>query len=217
MKSFHYDFAYMSIFPSYRLLAQCRLSCLFTVLSILSLGMGRGQVSPEEHAQHHPEESQEEQSTKPDKSKESGMGGGGMDKMMEKMGTPQPTELYPSLMSLPDLSMEKRAELQQQAHNRMEEGTALMADALQALSQAAPTENFAAMQEATAKLREGLARFESGLATHRALTEGKSPRGVALQWFKREMNLTPMPSVGTPDGPFGFSWPHFLVMTDCPG
>ena len=31
--------------------------------------------------------------------------------------------------------------------------------------------------------------FESGLAAHRALREGKAPRNVALQWFKRELNI----------------------------
>jgi hypothetical protein len=49
------------------------------------------------------------------------------------------------------------------------------------------------MQAGTASLREGLARFESGLAARRALAEGKAPRNVALTWFKRDMNLLPLP------------------------
>jgi hypothetical protein len=49
------------------------------------------------------------------------------------------------------------------------------------------------MQVGTASLREGLARFESGLAAQRALAEGKAPHNVALTWFKRDMNLLPLP------------------------
>jgi ferredoxin-NADP reductase len=50
------------------------------------------------------------------------------------------------------------------------------------------------MQQATEHMRQGLAQFESGLATHRALSEGQVTRNVALQWFKREMNLaSPIP------------------------
>ena len=53
------------------------------------------------------------------------MGGGkdsGMDVMMERMGAPKPKELYPKLMDLPDLPMEERAVIVQEAHQRMMEG-----------------------------------------------------------------------------------------------
>ncbi len=119
------------------------------------------------------------------------MGGKGMGGMMEKMGAPKPKEMYPKLMSLPDLPMEERAEIEREAHQRMLAGTALMSEGLERLADAASTDDFAAMQEATATVREGLAQFESGLAAHRAIAEGKAPRNVALQWFKREMNLLP--------------------------
>lgn len=138
--------------------------------------------------------------------------GGDMGGMMEKMGAPKPKELYPTLMSLPDLPMEKRAEVQQQAHQRMQSGTALMAEGLEALSKAAPGDDFAAMQGAVIRLREGLAQFDSGLAAHRALAEGKSPRGVALQWFKREMNLLPADATGSATGAWGGPRFHLLVI-----
>ncbi len=162
---------------------------------------GYGQVSKEEHEKHHPGQPQAK------------MGGGteGMGGMMG--GKAPPKELYPSLMDLPELSPEKRAEVQRQAHERMKTGTALMSQGLEKLSNAAAGDDYAAMQEATAQVREGLAQFESGLAAHRALAEGKAPRDIALQWFKREMNLY-APPAGTeaPGGPFGLSWFHFLVM-----
>lgn len=138
--------------------------------------------------------------------------GGGMDKMMEKMGAPKPKALYPTLMSLPDLPFEQRAEVQQQAHERMKQGTALMAEGLKSLSQSASTNDFLAMQEATRKLHEGMSQFESGLAAHRALAEGTSPRNVALQWFKQEMNLLPPREGKQAHGILGLSWFHFYVM-----
>ena len=140
------------------------------------------------------------------------MDGDEMGGMMEQMGAPKPKELYPSLMSLPDLPLEMRDEVQRQAHARMTSGTALMAEGLEALSRAAPSNDFAAMQEATAKLREGMAQFDSGLAAHRALVEGKAPRNVALQWFKREMHL--LPPVGAEPGfrLFGMTAFHTSIM-----
>jgi glycine betaine catabolism B len=122
-----------------------------------------------------------------------GMMGGGMGGMMEKMGAPKPKDFYPTLMELPDLPLTKRLEIEQQAGERMQSGVAMMNESLDYLLQATEQQNYAAMQAGTASLREGLARFESGLAAQRALAEGKAPRNVALTWFKREMNLLPLP------------------------
>lgn len=118
-------------------------------------------------------------------------GAGGMGGMMEQMGAPKPKDLYPSLMELPDLPMERRQEIEAQAHERMQSGVGILSEGLDQLSTAAPTDNYQAMEEATAIMREGMAQFESGLAAHRAIAEGKAPRNVALRWFKREMNLFP--------------------------
>ncbi len=120
---------------------------------------------------------------------------GGMEKMMEAMGAPPPKELYPSLMDLPNLPPEKRAEIEQLAHDRMTASREQMSAAATRLSDAAMRDDYAAMQQATAQMREALAQFESGLAVHRALAEGKAPRNVALQWFKQDMNL--LPAAGT--------------------
>ena len=121
------------------------------------------------------------------------MMGGGVGAMMEKTGAPKPKDFYPTLMDLPDLPLAKRLEVEQQAGERMRSGVALMNESLDHLLQATSAEDYAAMQASSASLREGLARFESGLAAKRALAEGKAPRNVALTWFKRDMNLLPLP------------------------
>ncbi len=115
-------------------------------------------------------------------------------------------------MDLPDLPLEERTQIEQEAHQRMMEGTALLSEGLGELSNAASIEDFAAMQTATAKMREGLSRFESGLAANRALAEGKAPRNVALTWFKREMSL--LPPAAAPPGFrfFGMTLFHTLIM-----
>jgi ferredoxin-NADP reductase len=192
------------------------------------------QVTPEEHASHHPDQAgaaspdpgatdteQGSGSKPPDGSTggmmgAGGMGGmmgeGGMGKMMERMGAPPPKQLYPSLMALPDMPIEKRQEIQSQAHERMRSGAALMAEGIEKLSRSAATTDFETMQSATATLREGLAQFESGLAAHRALAEGIAPRRVALDWFKSEMNLGTVRVNQGSAGPLGLSWLHFITM-----
>ncbi len=145
---------------------------------------------------------------------EGGMGKmmeGGMEKMMEAMGAPPPKELFPSLMDLPNLPPEKRAEIEQLAHDRMTASREQMSTAATRLSDAAMREDYAAMQQATAQMREALAQFESGLAVHRALAEGKAPRNVALQWFKQDMNLLPAASTA-PRALLGVTPFHLFTM-----
>ncbi|MBL8879201.1 MAG: 2Fe-2S iron-sulfur cluster binding domain-containing protein [Phycisphaerales bacterium] len=180
------------------------LACTLTALGSRGL---LAQVSPEEHARHHP---QQAATTQP------GAGQGmmeGMGEMMRGMGAPPRKELYPSLMELPELSPEKRDELQRTAHEQMKSGADLMAQGLDRLVQTAPTTDFAMMQTALVQVREGLAQFDSGLAAHRALAEGRSRQRVALDWFKSQMNLTAPPSHMERAGPLGLSWSHLFVMT----
>ncbi|NOY41464.1 MAG: 2Fe-2S iron-sulfur cluster binding domain-containing protein [Planctomycetes bacterium] len=183
-----------------------------------------GQASPDEHAQHHPGQGQgspeaSEQGRGSGRTSGGGMGGGkgggmmgGKGGMMEKMGAPKPKEMYPKLMDLPDLPLEERAKIKQEAYQRMVDGTALLSKGLGELSNAAASDDFATMQAATAKMREGLARFESGLAAHRALAEGKAPRNVALTWFKREMNLLPSGTAKPSFQLFGMTLFHTSIM-----
>jgi len=116
---------------------------------------------------------------------------GGMGGMMEQMGAPTPKELYPSLMSLPDLPLERRHEIQAQAGERMREGMSLLQKGFQDLTVANQNGRLQDMEDAITLIREGESQFGSGLAAKRALGEGKVPVNVALRWFKREMNLFP--------------------------
>jgi glycine betaine catabolism B len=173
------------------------------------------QISPEEHAQHHPGVAAAgPQGLAPAGPPQAGSPGGmeGMEKMMEGMGKAPPKELYPSLMSLPDLTPEQREQVRIQAQERMKSGVLLLSEGLNRLAPATENEDYAAMQEATAQVREAIARFESGLAARRALAEGKPPRQVALQWFKGEMNLQPPQGVEARGGLFGVTLFHLFTM-----
>jgi glycine betaine catabolism B len=176
---------------------------LFAAVSVIA------QISPAEHAQHHPGQS----AGGTNSSIASGMGGmmEGMDEMMKGMGVPPQKELYPSLMALPELTPEKRREVEQRASERMQVGTKLMGQALDALNAGARSDNYAAMHEATLQLREGIAQFESGVAARRALTEGRAPRDVALAWLKREMNL-PLTTAPALHQIFGGARFHLVVI-----
>ena len=162
----------------------------------------------DEHSTHHP---QGRVAPAPGQPSAGGMMGE-MGKMMEGMHGPPPKELYPALMELPDLPLEKRAEVQERAHSRMTGGLGRMSAAVAELSTGAERDDFAAMQEAAESLRQALAEFDSGLAAHRALAEGKAPRSVALRWFKREMNLLEPSLTDRPHGFFGLSWFHYFSM-----
>ncbi|MBX9678404.1 MAG: hypothetical protein K2X38_06545 [Gemmataceae bacterium] len=180
-----------------------------------------GQVPPEDHKKHHPADKDKAGMAgmapggkEPAKGMAGGMMGGGMDmgKRMEGMGKPPPKELYPSLMSLPELTSEQREQVLGQADERMRSGVALLGKGLDRLGEAAEKEDYEDMQEAAAQVREALARFESGLAARRALADGKPPRQVALQWFKGEMNLQPPQGVERRGGSSGISLFHLFTM-----
>ena len=139
-------------------------------------------------------------------------GMGDMGEMMKAMGKPPPKELYPSLMALPELTPEKRQQVEQQAAERMHAGVKLMGQALDTLNAGTRSGDYAAMHEAMTRLREGTAQLESGIAARRALAEGRAPREVALAWFKREMSLV-SPSAGADaHGGRGLSALHLFTM-----
>ena len=134
-----------------------------------------------------------------------------MGEMMKTMGKSPPKDLYPTLMSMPELVPERRAEIEQQATERMHSGIVLMGQALDALGVGARSNDYVAMRAATTQLREGLGQFESGTAARRVLAEGSTPRAVAQAWFKQEMSLSP----GTRDEThefLGVSTFHLLMM-----
>lgn len=193
---------------------------LQVILAVWSLLVGStvaaGQVSPEEHAKHHPGAaatgSQPGVQSPAAPGAEAGGMMEGMGEMMKNMGGTPPKALYPSLMDLPDLPPEKRDEVLRAAHERMKSGADLMGEGLDQLVRAAPTNDYAAMQAAAAMLREGVARFDSGIAANRAIAEGKDPRALAMQWFKGQMNLRTTTLSVESSGPLGLTWSHLLIM-----
>jgi len=139
--------------------------------------------------------------------------GGEMERMMRQMLNPPPKELYPTLMSLPELSPAKRAEIEREAHSRMVAGTRLMSQGLTRMPPLVERKDYPSLQKATEQVRQGLAQFESGLAAHRAINEGKAPSAVALEWFRTEMSLpSPLDTTGkSGDSPVP-QWFHPAVM-----
>ena len=176
--------------------------------------------SPEEHASHHPGAAPAVGAMPGGAPAVAGgmpaAGAGGMmeqmGEMMKNMGKPPPKQLYPTLMALPELTPEKRMEVEHAAAERMHAGTMLMGQALDALNAGTQSGDYAAMHEATTRLREGVAQLESGIAARRALAEGRAPRDVALAWFKREMRLTAPASSDEAHGSRGLSILHLFTM-----
>lgn len=99
------------------------------------------------------------------------------------------TPIYPSLMTLPGLTAEKRAEIEALASQQVNEGMARLAKGNESLHHAIQAGDNAAMQQSVGMMREGLDQLGAGIAARRVLSEGKAPRNLALDWFKREMNL----------------------------
>ncbi len=185
------------------------LHLISSIAMLLHAGTTWAQVSPEEHAQHHPEAATGE--ANPEAQTPNGMAG--MGEMMSRMGVPPPKQIYPRLMDLPSMTLEERDELERLGHERMQSGTALMGEGFDDLLRVTTTNDFAAMQAAIAKLREGVSRYDSGLAAHRALAEGIAPDRIAMDWFKREMNLQGAIAAPATSGPMGLSWPHLIGMS----
>lgn len=205
----------MSVSRILKSVAFCLLQAV--CLCVSGLQYAGAQTDPQqEHLSHHPE-LQQEQNGAP--AQEGGMMGGGMmgggmmqqmGDMMKQMNLPKPKELYPSLMTVPELPRSERVELEERAHQRMKDATALLSEGLESLSREAAGDDYAAMQVSTTKLKEALVRFESALATHRALAEGQAPKNVALQWFKREMDISAQNDQGHSFS--HYSWLHLSTM-----
>lgn len=196
----------------------------FRATLILTASLVAGDLiaqSENEHAKHHPATAaRSDQPMQGAGAPMAPIGGGQMgaemgqmmDEMMKKMGKPPPREVYPSLMRLSELPSAQREKVIRQAHARMTTATALMSNALNAMSTSAARNDYIALQAATERMRQGLAQFESGLATHRALAQGSVPRDVALRWFKKEMNLSPAAEIVQARSVFGGQWFHWISM-----
>ena len=69
-----------------------------------------------------------------------------------------------------------------------------------------------ACRRASDRMRVAWGEFDSGLSAYRALAEGQAPRGIALDWFRREMNLTDPLTTVPAHGVFGLSGFHYFTM-----
>ncbi len=122
------------------------------------------------------------------------------------------TPIYPSLMTLPALTPEKRVEIDALASQQINEGMERLAKGAELLERAAQAGDNATMQQSVGLMREGLDEFGSGIAARRVLSEGKSPRNLALDWFKREMNLASPVGVEEPRTFLGVDLFHLFAM-----
>ena len=135
-----------------------------------------------------------------------------MQDMMQRMAQPAPAELYPTLMDVPEISPERRAEIVRRAREQMERGKAQLLAATQRMAAAAARGDDAALQSAARQSREATALLESASAAHSALSEGRAPRDVALRWFRREMSLVPPAASGDRRTLFGVAPLHLFTM-----
>lgn len=148
----------------------------------------------DEHASHHPKATVDTGAAMKDTAvgnKGGGMGAA-MGDMMKEMGKPTNKEMYPTLMQTNELTPEKRIEISQLANKQITEGNAMLDIGLGQLSSAIRLHDMEAMKEANQQVHRGQVMLQSGLEGQRVLAENKDPRITALQWFNREMNLTPV-------------------------
>ena len=180
-------------------------------LVLVGIRTAPAQISAEEHASHHPTQVASPGAATLQGASPSGGMMREMGKMMEGMHGVPPKQLYPTLMSLPSLSPEQRQKIEQQADEQMRSGTALMSQALDELSRAEADMDYSAMHSAMQRLHEGMTQLDSGIAAKNALAAGKPPPAVALDWFRREMNL-PLTAMPASTGPFGGMSFHLAVI-----
>ena len=140
-----------------------KIVCTLTVIGML-VGAACDRSQADEHAGHH---------------------GGSMGEMEGEHGR-WGTPFYPSLMNLPSLTPEERAQIDQMAQSRMDDGAALMSRGVDLLSN---PNDYEVMREGTQLIRQGLDQFQSGLAAREAVASGVPPQSIALQWFRQQANL----------------------------
>ncbi len=147
-----------------------------------------------------------------------GMGGGpgggmgaGMGEMMRGMGKPTNRELYPTMMQLPETTPAQRADLNQLAGDRINEGNSLLTLGMEDLKVAIRNHDFSATEEANARIRQGQRVLESGLVARLTLAANRNPQLAAFQWFRQDMNLNPTDS-DSAGSSSGLSLFHYIVM-----
>jgi ferredoxin-NADP reductase len=139
-----------------------------------------------------------------------GASSGGMGEMGGMMGGRPRKEFYPSLMDMPSLSAEQRQRIESQARAALNTATEDIASAEATLRQANARADSAGAEQATSRLRDALNQAKSAATTLRALSEGKPPQQIALDWFRTQLNLPAL--TGSNDAGLGLSWFHVVTM-----
>ena len=135
---------------------------------------------------------------------------GGMGEMGGMMGGRPRKEFYPSLMDMPSLSAEQRQRIESQARAALNTATEEIASAEASLRQANARADSTGAEEATSRLRDALTQAMSAATTLRALSEGKPPQQIALDWFRTQLNLPVL--TASSDAGLGLSWFHVVTM-----
>ncbi len=140
-----------------------------------------------------------------------GMGGemGGMGGEMGGEHGGRASQFFQSLMNLPELSDDQRAQLDQAAQQRISDGATVMSRGVDLLSN---PEDPASMREGIALIRDGLDQFQSGYAVREALQQGAPPQTVAFKWFRRRLNLSIPGEEPEPHSLLGLSPFHLFSM-----
>lgn len=132
------------------------------------------------------------------------------DMMAQMAATPAP-EVMPTLMRLPALTAEDRARLARMAAERMQDGTARLAAAIDRLAAAEEDARYTDMTAALDEAKHGLALMETAISARAALDSQDTPALIAERWLKSGMNL---PDAAAPPGwQRGFSPFHIVSMT----
>jgi len=139
-----------------------------------------------------------------------GASSGGMGEMGGMMGGRPRKEFYPSLMDMPSVSAEQRQRIESQARAALNTATEDIATAEAALRQANSRADSVGAEQATSRLRDALNQAKSAATTLRALSEGKPPQQIALDWFRTQLNLPAL--AASSDAGFGLSWFHVVTM-----
>jgi hypothetical protein len=199
---------------------------------LVFIALPAGAQGVDEHAGHHPDAAAGAPGMAPGAPMGAPVGspgggmGGMMEEMMGKMGPASPggcmggdcgpggtkTPIYSLLMTLPALTPEKRAEIDALATQQIKEGMERHAKGAESLEHATQAGDHAAMQHSVGMMREGLDELGAGIAARRVLLEGKAPRNLALDWFKREMNLASPIALEEPRGLLGIRPFHLFTI-----
>jgi glycine betaine catabolism B len=203
---------------------------LFIIVTMVALSISSSiyaQISPEEHASHHPGSSgatlPEGTETKTGTSSKTTTAPA--NPMMQMMAPSSATSgppgccglmatggkaFYPSLMDFPVLTDKAREYIRNEAIARLGLGAQIITSTQAELHQALSTNNTVAAQTALRRVREGLSFAESGASALQALNEAQPPPQIALTWFKHEMSIKDNTVIGS--GLRHISWTHLIAM-----